>query len=675
MNRFLRSASLSMLAALLLTACVRTPAVTTPTSNTTATTTTTTAVITPSLTTVPLPETKPPITFPPATEPLPPTTLPITQESPPITEPPLPETVVYPTWQGREDIELLATTDGEIGEIIQISRWENEILFSFAKGEPESGVAISAHAQLMNLKTGELSDPIPLSAPDSLVQFLENGKICVSNPLACTAEVYNRTGEKLHSFAGVDPSATLYIDPAGDGTAWCYTWESDYLTKAPLNGSAAEQIPLLLPNSEGGYIVDIVDGIVYYSSWEGDADRIYTISPDQTISPLEIPPQFYWGSGCFYTDLPPHRIIDPSDPQTVYLLSADHTFAWVENCLGSHLLVEQFTESEGESSAYFEVLDYRSGVCYPALATAPSQYYQSWTFAEEGILYFVVNVLDEHYNVESSSLCRWNYLHDGQAMKVEVFSTETVSDETSKIAERIEEKWGVQVYYQPHLLHLVASDYSADAVTDPNLLYHHLLQLEQALSAYPNGFFTDLCYGDYTHLEIYLCGNFTPLTSAGISNAEAIANTRGSAMVIGVNVNYLDGEYVRVLAHELCHIIERRIDQIDVDILGEWIALTPGGHDAYYYSYHDENGDEMNDFTHTYYFEDDPANAYFVDAYSKSFPTEDRARIFEKLVESGGDPYFADSPVMLEKARTLCRIIRKYFPSVAALDHASWEVR
>ena len=671
MNRFLRSASLSMLAALLLTACVRTPAVTTSTSNTTATTTTTTAITTPSLTTVPLPETKPPITFPPATEPLPPTTLPITQESPPITEPPLPETVVYPTWQGREDIELLATTDGEIGEIIQISRWENEILFSFAKGEPESGVAISAHAQLMNLKTGELSDPIPLSAPDSLVQFLENGKICVSNPLACTAEVYNRTGEKLHSFAGVDPSATLYIDPAGNGTAWCYTWESDYLTKAPLNGSAAEQIPLLLPNSEGGYIVDVVDGIVYYSSWEGDADRIYTISPDQTISPLEIPPQFYWGSGCFYTDLPPHRIIDPSDPQTVYLLSADHTFAWVENCLGSHLLVEQFTEGEGESSAYFEVLDYRSGVCYPALATAPSQYYQSWTFAEEGILYFVVNVLDEHYNVESSSLCRWNYLHDGESVEVEILKTDSLANENDAIAARIEDKWGVKVYYQPHLLHLVASDYSAAAITDPDLLRTHLLQLESALSAYPD----DLCYGDYTHLEIYLCGKFTPLTPDGITTAEAISNTRGSAMVIGLNVHYLKGEYPRVLAHELLHIMERRIDQIDVDILSEWISLTPGGHDAYYYSYHDENGNEMNDLSHTYYYESDPANAYFVDAYSKSFPTEDRARIFEKLVESAGDPYFADSPVMMAKARTLCRIIRECFPSVAALDHASWEVR
>ena len=63
-----------------------------------------------------------------------------------------------------------------------------------------------------------------------------------------------------------------------------------------------------------------------------------------------------------------------------------------------------------------------------------------------------------------------------------------------------------------------------------------------------------------------------------------------------------------------------------------------------------------------------------MDAYSKSFPTEDRARVFEKLMDSGGNPYFADSPVLMEKARTLCRIIREYFPSVAAIERASWEV-
>ncbi|MBO5779402.1 MAG: hypothetical protein J6R82_07530 [Clostridia bacterium] len=666
MNRFLRFASLSVIATLLLTACVRTPAVSTTPSNTTTAITTTTTVTTPSLTTVTPPETKPPIT-------LPQTTPPITHEPPPKTEPLPPETVVYPTWEGHEDIQLLAAMDGELGEVTQISRWGSEILFSFARWNPDSGTAISAHARLLDLTTGELSAPVPLSVPESTVMFLENGKICLYNPLACIAEVYNREGEKLYSFVGSDPSATLYIDPAGDGTVWCYSWDSEYLTRIPLGGESAEQI--VLPGSEGGYIADVIDGIVYYSAWDGDTDRMYTISPDGTVSPLSVPEQYYWGSGCFYTDRTPHRIIDPKEPETVYLLPADYSFTWVANCHGDHLLVERFTDGEGEISSYVEVLDYRSGVYYPSLAADPSQIYLHWTFAEEGVLYFVVSTYDETGNVASSSLCRWNYLHDGEAIEVEVISTETIEDENSKIAHRIEDRWGVQVYYQPHLLHLVASDYSAAAVTDPDLLRDHLLQLEQALSAYPDGFFADLCYGSYTHLEIYLCGKFTPLTPGGITTAEAIANTRGSAMVIGVNVNYLDGEYTRVLAHELCHIMERRLDQIDVDILAEWIPLTPGGHDAYYYSYHHDDGSEMKDYTHTYFYENDPTNAYFVDAYSKSFPTEDRARIFEKLMESGGDPYFADSPVLMAKAQTLCRLIRQYFPSVAATEHAYWEIR
>ena len=70
-----------------------------------------------------------------------------------------------------------------------------------------------------------------------------------------------------------------------------------------------------------------------------------------------------------------------------------------------------------------------------------------------------------------------------------------------------------------------------------------------------------------------------------------------------------------------------------------------------------------------------PKKIYFIDAYSKSYPTEDRARVFEKLMESGGDPYFADCPILMKKAEFLCTVIRKYFPSVAVVEHAAWELK
>lgn len=669
MNRFLRSASI-WLAALLLTACTVAPAVTdgnSTGSNTTPPLTSHTATSAPDTTTAPLPpQTEPPLTLP---ETAPPAT-----DAPPETLPTPPEAVVYPSWEGREDIELLATLS-EPAELLQMSQFKDEILLSFAVLGAEGSGFLSAYVQILNLTTGVVSEATPLPAPEYTASFLENGKICLCNSLEGVAAVYDRKGNPLFSFASGNTEGALYLDPTGDGTLWSYGWDSSVLTKVPLSGGTAQRITL--PSSEYGYIAGHRKGVLYYSAWDGERTLYYTVAPDGEISLLEIPDQYYWSEGCFYTDTPPNRIIDPVDPNTVYQIGGDRPFCWAAAAIGDALLVERYaSETDGEEVfSYYEVLDYQNGIYYPPFETHPMQFYSHFYSPEAGVIYFATGHYDEEGLTTDLGLCRWNYLHDGETVEVEILKTDAMAGENDAIARRIEDKWGVKVFYQPHLLHLVASDYSAAAITDPDLLQTHLLQLESALSAYPAGFFDDLCYGDYTHLEIYLCGTFTPLTPDGITTAEAIANTRGSAMVIGLNVHYLDDEYPRVLAHELLHIMERRIDQIDVDILGEWITLTPGGHDAYYYSYHDENGNEMNDPSHTYYFEGDPANAYFVDAYSKSFPTEDRARIFEKLVESAGDPYFADSPVMMAKARTLCRIIREYFPSVAALDHASWEVR
>ena len=68
-------------------------------------------------------------------------------------------------------------------------------------------------------------------------------------------------------------------------------------------------------------------------------------------------------------------------------------------------------------------------------------------------------------------------------------------------------------------------------------------------------------------------------------------------------------------------------------------------------------------------------NIYFIDAYSKTFPTEDRARIFEYLfkTENGTLSPSIRGSHLIEKCRALCIILRKVFPSVAAEDSVFWE--
>lgn len=599
-----------------------------------------------------------------STLPLPPSD-PLAPETDSLAEP-----VIYPSWQGRDDIELLTKIDDRNGDLQSVTGWGDQLLLSFARYDPDSGSYRDASAGLLNLTTGKLSEAVPLPGGSWRAVFLDSGRVCLYDPLSCAVKVYDLAGNLRFSYESDTPSVGLSIDPTGNGTLWCYSGSSPTLTCVALDGSFTRRFTV--PDAEGGYVAGHREGIAYYFAQSGQSNRLYTVSSDGSLSLLSDTEGYYWGGGCLYADGSPGRILPLDDPDTVYLACGEDAFSWIAAEVGGHLLAERFADEE--NCTYLWVLDYENAVRYPELRAEGECDYRHFYAPEAGVLYFTVSSYDAGAEVQNTEILRWNYQHDGADADL-ICTTRAEEDlQNAEIAARIKEKWGVSVIYAEPQIHKVASDYSTIAITDSAKLHDALLQLEQALAAYPDDFFDDLCYGDYTVLELYLCGKFTPLTAAGITTAEALSNTRGSAMVIGFDVNQMDGEYVRVLAHELLHIMERRIDQIDPDALAEWITLTPGGHDAYYYSYHDENGNEMNDQSNTYYFESDPANAYFVDAYSKSFPTEDRARVFEKLMESGGDPYFADSPVLITKARTLCRIIREYFPSVAALQCASWEV-
>ena len=105
-----------------------------------------------------------------------------------------------------------------------------------------------------------------------------------------------------------------------------------------------------------------------------------------------------------------------------------------------------------------------------------------------------------------------------------------------------------------------------------------------------------------------------------------------------------------------------------------WPGLLPKNVNYYYY-YVDQNGFEPSDTSYTVMGEANEDNIYFIDAYSKTFPTEDRARIFEYLfkTENGTLSPSIRGSHLIEKCRALCIILRKVFPSVAAEDSVFWE--
>lgn len=597
-------------------------------------------------------QTEPLTTAPPATE-------------PPQTDPPKTQEISYPKWEGHDDIELLSNLDLSMGAIRSASVYGDQVLLSYTLGYDSP---ISAHAQLFNLKTGELSQAVELSHPDYVAEFLGNGNICVHSMLESIAEVYTVDGVKTYTYMDSSVENSIQLDPAGGGVLWSSSWNSPLIRAIPLDGAPMRSYNLPVAD---GYITGFSQGVAYYDVWNDGEDSVYALLPDGEIDCLENVNGYYFNAGRFFTDGKPGYLYDPAQPDGFYRINHTKAMDWLIDARDTVLITRSYSD-EGDSNRV-QVMDYEKAVVYPALEVSKDYSCERFSFVDENAICFVAEKYDDDGNLTGMSVCRWTYLHDSVPLDVERIEFTALDTEISEAEKRIEDTYGIDVIYQPELLHLVASDYSTVAVDSPWVLYMNLFRLESALNAYPAGFFEDICYGDYTHLEVFLCGTFTPLTDAGIYTAEAIANTRGDALVIGLNVYLVTTQYSRVLAHEMMHIMEHRIDGIDFDILTPWVDLTPGGYDAYYFSYHDEYGNEIANGENTYYYEIDPEQVYFVDAYSKSYPGEDRARVFEKLMESGGDPYFADCPILMAKAQFLCQVIRENFPSVANIVRAAWE--
>lgn len=140
--------------------------------------------------------------------------------------------------------------------------------------------------------------------------------------------------------------------------------------------------------------------------------------------------------------------------------------------------------------------------------------------------------------------------------------------------------------------------------------------------------------------EILLCGNIET------RSPELPASPRGlTCRLGGVNAVLIDqssGAVSHTLAHELCHLVCRALDEAAKIDPSKWNeadlrALNPEGF-AYYGAYFDGLGRPYSEAAPPEYtFEADPENAYFINRYSKTFPAEDAATIAEAFARLGPD--------------------------------------
>ena len=225
------------------------------------------------------------------------------------------------------------------------------------------------------------------------------------------------------------------------------------------------------------------------------------------------------------------------------------------------------------------------------------------------------------------------------------------------LAREIGETYGLRILVGPEAAQKEPWDYTFTYEHQVRLLNRELEELEEMLSRFPQDFFRKL----YSQTTICIVRSITGSAASG-----SLEQAKG--------VQFWDGERAyAVLAagdslqqsfcHELFHIIDSKVLST-TRVYYHWENLNPQG--CKYFE--DFTSWQTADVSH--YLEGE--NRAFIDAYSMSYPREDRARIMEYACMPGNEAYF-QSEIMQNKLKTLCKGIREAFGLKNSAESFLWE--
>lgn len=252
--------------------------------------------------------------------------------------------------------------------------------------------------------------------------------------------------------------------------------------------------------------------------------------------------------------------------------------------------------------------------------------------------------------------------------------------ELTERAEAMEAQYGVQIYLGEEAVNAPFPDYTLEACKDEQAVSAALDVLESALSCYPEGYLEQLGGDSVRTICFCLSGRMTPVDpSVSIDDPGGLSCQVDGMELIAFNAN----GYVRVqdVIHELTHVLDHWLwERENLDEVA-WSAMNPEDF-SYYYGYINENGESYEwagstDYT-TWgvdYYSGAVDNIYFIDPYSTTYPTEDRARLMEYLLadpENGPEAYFSGVHLQ-EKLTYYFQCIRETFDTTGWPEQTAWE--
>ena len=234
-----------------------------------------------------------------------------------------------------------------------------------------------------------------------------------------------------------------------------------------------------------------------------------------------------------------------------------------------------------------------------------------------------------------------------------------------KRAETLSERFGVKILIAEQCP-ATYSHYNAYQLTDPYFIGYALDLLEECLGMYPEGFFRQLPYGSFHHIQIELIGELT--LKDGMENQPASTAAFVQEQDGYINV-VLEGFVLQpeTVYHEFSHVIDRRLSwdaQIreDADFSeAKWLSFQPAGF-AYAMSY-TELPEAIRHYGDT---------GYFISDYSMTYPTEDRATLFAEAMAQS--PMLKTSPALQAKMDYYAQCIRDCFHTEGWPEVTAWEL-
>ena len=277
---------------------------------------------------------------------------------------------------------------------------------------------------------------------------------------------------------------------------------------------------------------------------------------------------------------------------------------------------------------------------------------------EDFVSLFILN--DLAYVVITNSISYdlyvWNY-------KENILNENMISHSDSKskidsyeLATKMNDKFDVNIFIYEKGVRYFQDFYALPSYND-DLTYDRLNKTYDILNYFNKEFFDEFNKNN-NGIEIYLTGKVAPSDlKTQIENPSAYSLVMNNTYIIAIDINTND--YSRTLCHELMHAIENNMyylydnKKLENKPFINWNQYNPKN-----FKYNNSYVEETNDK----YTISSGKDIYFIDSYSHTFQSEDRARVFEQFCTE--DNIFDKYPNIRKKAEYLKKEIIDIYPSI-----------